>query len=243
MDQWLVVQNALGSWDVRASEATERIARRSTRADAEDVARQHASRSGGHVLVLDGTGRTLAQYTASSAEPTATSPADTSPSPGTGPASAAPAAVPTSPTKVLSNFKELIQNLSWLVASAATVVGFIRTHGGPVYFLVQIGLFGIACYIALFVAIPITAGIMWIAERSTHRESTDASTLIIAAIAVLGVGALIRFKGFYSGIGQPGDFDGIGTAFMALIGALILLLPLGILWWRKGSRPANPDSR
>ena len=53
----------------------------------------------------------------------------------------------------------------------------------------------------------------------------------------VGGGALIRYKVFAEGITQ--DLDGIGTAFGVLVGVAILLTPILILVYVKGSRPVR----
>ncbi len=123
------------------------------------------------------------------------------------------------------------------VAILSTINAFISSHGGPIQVLVQIGVFGFALYIGMVIAVPLALSILAALERSTHRTSTETATAVIAIACIAGVAVLIRLVVFYDGIGT--DFDTIGTTFTALVGTAVLLTPLVVLWWRKGSTPAT----
>ncbi|MGO4599816.1 hypothetical protein [Terrabacter sp. 2RAF25] len=120
------------------------------------------------------------------------------------------------------------------IAAISAILSFIQQHG-VVSILVQIGIMGFALYISLFIAVPLALGILHVLHGATKRTSTDQAVAVILVVVLVAVALLVRFGLFYDGIGQPGDLDGIGTAFTALVGVLVLLAPLFVLWWRKGS--------
>jgi hypothetical protein len=74
-------------------------------------------------------------------------------------------------------------------------------------------------------------------ERATNRVTTDVAAGIIAGLGVLGGGALIRFLLFAPDLTE--DLDAIGTAFAATVGVVILLIPLFVLWYFRGSKPRS----
>jgi len=48
---------------------------------------------------------------------------------------------------------------------------------------------------------------------------------------------IVRFAIFADGITQ--DLDAIGAGFLGLLGILVLLAPVGVWWFSRGSRPAR----
>ncbi|TDP92912.1 hypothetical protein [Labedaea rhizosphaerae] len=135
----------------------------------------------------------------------------------------------------LEDGQKIGEFVGWAIGAGSAVVGFVQAHGGPGSILVQLGIFGFACYISVFVAVPVVLGLFAALEKVTARETTDLATAVVLGIALLAGGALIRFGLFYDGIGD--DFDTIGKVFAGLVGVAILMAPLVLLWWRKGSRP------
>lgn len=136
----------------------------------------------------------------------------------------------------LKQAKEIWEYATWVVDVGVAVVGFIKNTGGWVQFLVEVGTYGIACYIAIWLVLPLAVGAVSALEKGTHRTTTDAAAGLIAGVAVLGGGALIRYGLFAPGLTE--DLDGIGTAFAALLGVGVLLIPLVVWWYFKGSRAA-----
>lgn len=128
-----------------------------------------------------------------------------------------------------------------LIAVVAAIVGFVNSNGGPVYILVQIGIFGFACYVAYIPAAIILLGFIGAFEKATNRDTTDTAQITLAAIIAIVIALFVRFGLFYEGIGEPGDLDAFGTVFTACVGALILLLPLVGLLWFKGSTPRSSN--
>lgn len=122
------------------------------------------------------------------------------------------------------------------IAALSAGLAFVQSHG-PVNLLVQVGIMGFALYISLFIAVPIALGLLHVLHTSTKRESTDTATAVILVVILIATALFVRFGLFYDGIGKPGDLDGVGTAFTALVGVAVLLAPLLALWWSKGSKP------
>lgn len=126
---------------------------------------------------------------------------------------------------------------SWLISAGSAILAFITKVGGPVQFLVEVAFIGFASYIALWIAVPLGVGLLSALEKATGRTSTDvASAVVVVTFALVGA-ALVRFALFHPEVTQ--DLDGIGTAFGVVVGVVILLMPLFILWYARGSRPAN----
>ena len=145
---------------------------------------------------------------------------------------------PEQPRSVLGHLEDVQkvgEFVAWAISAGSAVVGFVQAHGGLGAVLVQLGIFGFACYISAFVAVPVVLGLLAALEKATNRETTDVAAAVAVAAALLGGGALIRFGLFDGGLGA--DFDAIAAVFTGLVGVAILLAPLVVLWWRKGSRP------
>ena len=133
--------------------------------------------------------------------------------------------------------KEIWEILAWVVSSGTAIVTFVRGVGGPVQFLVEVGVYGFACYVAVWVILPAVVAALTGLENATGRATTDLAAGIAAGTAVLGGGALIRFGLFHPNVTK--DLDGIGTAFGALVGLAVLAVPLVALWYFRGSTPAK----
>jgi hypothetical protein len=76
MARWLVKPNVIGKWDIRLDGAGQYTDRKSTRAAAEEAARQLAGQAGGEIVVLDDHDRVLDSYTVP--PPAATRPSQSS---------------------------------------------------------------------------------------------------------------------------------------------------------------------
>jgi hypothetical protein len=135
----------------------------------------------------------------------------------------------------LTKAKDIWEIGSWIVSAGTTIVTFVRGIGGPVQFLVEVGFYGFACYIAAFVFVPLLIMALTSLEKATRRTTTDAFAIVAVGIAVLGGGALIRFGLFAEGLTE--DLDAIGTAFGAFVGLIVLLLPIVLFWYFRGSKP------
>jgi hypothetical protein len=135
---------------------------------------------------------------------------------------------------------ELIGIASALVSAGTAVVSFIKGVGGLTQFLVEVAFYGFASYIAMFLVLPVVLAAVAGLEKATRRTSTKATTVVIVALGGLGGGALVRFGLFADDVTR--DLDGIGTAFGVICGIVILLVPLAILWYVKGSKPAGRPS-
>jgi hypothetical protein len=136
----------------------------------------------------------------------------------------------------------LYEAISGAIAAISAINAFVSDLGGPVAFLVQVGVMGFALYLSLFVALPVALGVNHLLERGSGRESTDKALLVMVVGLLILIAIAIRLWVFYDGIGAPGDFDAIGTSFAAIVGVLILCAPLVALWWRKGSVPRTTPS-
>lgn len=132
---------------------------------------------------------------------------------------------------------KVVETISTAISIGSGVVGFIRSIGGFGQFLVEVGFFGVACYLAVFlVYLPVN----WLLEKlgkATQRVTTGSAEAWIAAGTVLIGGVIIRFLVFAEGITRGGD--AFGNFFMGLLGVLILLAPLLLLWYTRGSKPVK----
>lgn len=131
----------------------------------------------------------------------------------------------------------VVETISTAISIGSGVVGFIRSIGGFGQFLVEVGFFGVACYLAVFLFyLPGN----WLLEKlgkATKRVTIGSAEAWIAAGTVLIGGVIIRFLVFAEGITRGGD--AFGNFFMGLLGVLILLAPLLLLWYTRGSKPVK----
>ena len=134
----------------------------------------------------------------------------------------------------LKQAKEIWGILTWIVSAGAAIPAFLKSAGGPVRFLVEVGTYGLACYVSVWIILPIVMMILAGLERVTSRETTDKAAGIVAGLSVLGGGALIRWGLFHPRINE--DLDTIGTAFSALLGVAVLAVPFIVLWYFRGSK-------
>lgn len=133
----------------------------------------------------------------------------------------------------MENIQKVVEFLTFCIATGAAVVGFVKTTGGPVQFLVEVGTFGFACYVAIWVIVPLLIWAITLLERVTHRQTTDAATMVVLGLGLLGGGALIRFGLFHPDVAK--DLDTIGSIFTASVGVIVLCIPLVMVWYFKGS--------
>ncbi len=137
----------------------------------------------------------------------------------------------------MENIQKVGEFLTFCIATGSAIVGFIKSTGGVVQFLVEVGTYGFACYVSAFIIVPLLFGIVFLLEKVTHRETIDTAIAVITGLGLLGGGALIRFGVFHPEVAQ--DLDGIGTFFAASVGVIVLCIPLVIMWYLKGSSPAT----
>lgn len=90
-------------------------------------------------------------------------------------------------------------------------------------------------YATTWVIVPLSLGLLGALEKVTNRRTTDTTIGIVAAMSVLGGGALIRWGLFLPDVTK--DLNTIGTIFAVLVGLAILASPFVILWYRHGSEP------
>lgn len=131
--------------------------------------------------------------------------------------------------------KRVWEVATWIIEAGVIVVGFISDVGGLVQFLMEVGFFGFACYVAAFIFVPLTVAGLEALERGTNRQTTDIGGGILVGAALLGGGALVRFGVFAPGFTE--DLDAIGSTFLALLGLAVLLVPIAVWWYFRGSRP------
>lgn len=131
--------------------------------------------------------------------------------------------------------KRVWEIMVWLADAGIVIVGLVQSTGGPLNFLIEVALYGFACYISLFLVLPIAMVALAALEKVANRQTTDVAIGVTAAVAMLAGGAFIRTL-FYPGLAD--DLDEIGTMFAALVGVAILASPLIWLWYTNGSRPA-----
>lgn len=134
----------------------------------------------------------------------------------------------------LKQAKEIWEILVWVISAGTVIVSFVKSTGGLLQFLVEVGTYGIACYIAVWVILPVALWTLAGLEQATSRRTTDLATGITAGIAVLGGGALIRWKLIHSTFTE--DLDTIGIAFSSLLGVAVLAAPFIVLWYFRGSK-------
>lgn len=125
---------------------------------------------------------------------------------------------------------------SFVITAGTTVLAFISDVGGPIQFLVEVSAIGFAAYVALFVVVVPMFYLLQGVEKVTKRESTDTATFVVIGLAAVVGAAVIRFGLFDQRAFE--DLDAIGTAFSVLVGIAVLLVPVFVLWYTRGSRPA-----
>ena len=134
----------------------------------------------------------------------------------------------------LKQMKEFWEIVAWIISGGTAIVALINSAGGPIQFLAQVGVFGFACYAAAWVILPIALAALAGLEKMFNRSTTDVVNGIVAGIAVLGGGALI-LSTFAPGYAK--SLDAIGTAFVVLVGIVVLAIPFIVVWYFRGSKP------
>ncbi|MFC6987120.1 hypothetical protein [Streptomyces cirratus] len=121
-----------------------------------------------------------------------------------------------------------------MIGIGSALNGFVKSSGGLVEFLMGVGNFGFACYVAAFAAIPIMMG--WAKFLDCRRrDMSDSAFFAMMAAMILIIGWLINRALF--GPGANDDLDTFGRTFTALIGVLVLILPIGMLVYVKHTTP------
>lgn len=132
--------------------------------------------------------------------------------------------------------KEIYEIAAWVISIGVGIRSVIQAQGGIVPILTQVAAYGIACYLAIWVILPLVVLGLSGLEKAFGRETNDTATAIIAGIAVLGGGA------FFQSVFAPEaftDLDFIGTTFVVLLGSAILLIPVVLWWYLHGSNPKS----
>ena len=132
--------------------------------------------------------------------------------------------------------KEMAETVVWVITTGIAVVGFLQTPGSLTKFLLESGMYGVACYVAACVILPVVILIFERLDRMFGRVTTDTAQAIITGVAVLGGGLLVRSI-FAPGVTE--DLDTIGTAFGVLLGIGTLSIPVLIWWYTRGSQPRS----
>jgi hypothetical protein len=122
---------------------------------------------------------------------------------------------------------------AFVISAGSAILAFISDVGGWAQFFVEVAFLGFAAYIALFVVVIPVIGLLTGAERVTRRETTEQAWIVIGALAAVCGAAFVRFALFADGVSQ--DLDAIGTTFGVIVGVAILLSPLVVWWYVKGS--------
>jgi hypothetical protein len=80
-------------------------------------------------------------------------------------------------------------------------------------------------------------GILFVLEGLIPQEAHDQAAIPIMIAGVLAGGALVRYviADPYADIRNPGG-AGDGDPFFAFIGFVVIVFPLGYLWWRQARR-------
>lgn len=132
---------------------------------------------------------------------------------------------------------KLVETISTAISIGSGILGFIRSIGGFGQFLVEVGALGFAWYAAVFIfGMPAALLMSWL-DKATHRTTNDSTMMWIAAGAVLIGGLILRFAAFDEGFTR--DLDAIGSGFLGLLGVAVLLAPLAVWWYYRGSKPAK----
>lgn len=136
----------------------------------------------------------------------------------------------------MGQVKEVWEWVSWAIGAIGALVGFIQGGGVP-GFLIQVALFGLACYVAF---IPVV--VIWILVFAALGNATGRRThlrfRVGALIAGILAGGIYLRSQMYEGIGEPGDpslVDG-GSTFLLVLGTVLLLIPAYFIWHRFGSK-------
>lgn len=116
----------------------------------------------------------------------------------------------------------------WLIEVGVVVVGFIKSAGGLIHFLVEAGAFGVACWIAYY---PV-GWLAWVIMKAFHLSEDalpDDAWAIVLGLAVLAGGALVRFR-LLPHFPDTEHLDLEGTVFLTVVGIVVLAVPFLILW-------------
>ena len=140
------------------------------------------------------------------------------------------------PVEWLSNTQTVIEALTAIIGVVSAVVGFIAANGGPVAILMEIGVFAFAAYVGAFPAAFALVGLDSLGGVM-KRQTNDQFFIGAAVTLMIGFALLIRFVVFDPNYTE--DLDVIGETFLALTGVAALLLPVGLVWYFKGSKSAG----
>jgi len=132
----------------------------------------------------------------------------------------------------LSDTQTVIGAITAIIAAASAVVGFVAANGGLALVLGQIGIFAFACYAGVFPTAFVIVGLDALTSR-LRRETSDTAFIAIAAFLMIIFALLVRFGLFYDGIAEEKN------AFLAAVGVGVLLLPVFLLWYFRGSKPVT----
>lgn len=135
----------------------------------------------------------------------------------------------------LESVKKTVDNVLWVIATGSTVAGFVISAGGPAGFLTKVGLFGAACYVGVWPAVPLVLGVVWLFDHYFRRDITDDALAILLCGLVLIAGWLI-YRAVFAGVD---DLDTFARVFFAVVGVAVLAAPVGLLIYRKGSTPKS----
>jgi hypothetical protein len=138
---------------------------------------------------------------------------------------------------------QIIEIITGSIAAVSTVIGLIKAAGGPLAVLMAIGVVGLAAYAgasaAFFLFEFLIGPVDSYTRRKLKRETTD-----IALMWILGAFWLAVTVSFVwlIGLPDPDDYDGLGQTAFAALGVVVLLIPLALLWYAKGSKPTEPPA-
>ncbi|MCC3292592.1 hypothetical protein [Arthrobacter sp. zg-Y1110] len=149
-------------------------------------------------------------------------------------------AAPHGPVQMLRGFREGWEWGSWAISVAGTLFSAAQAVGLP-DFLIEVSLFGFACYVAAIPVSLIMFSISAAVEKVTGRQVGDTVSITVLILGVLAGALFLRSEVFVHM--DPAEMDTFGRVVFSLLGAAILLTPLYFLWSRYGRRSRGRGAR
>jgi len=128
---------------------------------------------------------------------------------------------------------EIVGIVTSIVAVGSAIGAYITSVGGVAGFLREVIWYALGAYISWFAFLPPVFLLHDKIERETNRSSNDVVVLLLLAAPVMGGAYVLRHYVFYI----EEDVGEGSKVFTSVLGALILLVPIGLFWYYKGSQP------
>jgi len=133
-------------------------------------------------------------------------------------------------------FQEVAGIVTSIVAVGSAIAAYIADVGGVAGFLKEVVWYALGAFISWIALLPPVFLLHEKIEKETNRSSNDVVMLLLFAAPVMGGAYILRNYVFYI----EEDVGEGSKVFTSILGALILLLPIGLFWYFKGSQPNKP---